>query len=76
MIMKNNESHSNMLTTGDVARIFGVHPGTIRRWCEQGKIRAYRSGRRACRRFFRGDVAVAYLDRSIQTYLQHNSISR
>lgn len=61
-----------MLTTNDVARIFNVHPGTIRRWSEQGKIRTYRSGPRGDRRFRREDVAVAYLDRGIQKYLHIN----
>jgi excisionase family DNA binding protein len=59
-----------MLTTGDVAKIFDVKPGTIRRWCTEGRIKSYRDGRRSCRQFFREDVAAAYLDRSIQTYLR------
>jgi excisionase family DNA binding protein len=59
-----------MLTTGDVARIFEVYPGTIRRWCVEGKIRSHRSGPLGYRRFLREDVAVAYLDRSIQKYLR------
>jgi excisionase family DNA binding protein len=58
-----------MLTTGGVARIFGVHPRTIRRWCEQGRIKVYRSGSRGCRRFSREEVAVAYLDFTIHKYL-------
>jgi len=63
-----------MLTTGDVARIFDVHPGTIRRWCEQGKITAYRITSRSNRRFRREDVAVAYLDRSIQEELRYRLV--
>jgi excisionase family DNA binding protein len=59
-----------LLTTADVARIFEVHPGTIRRWCEGGKIKSYRSGPQQNRRFLREDVAVAYLDRGIQKYFQ------
>ena len=66
---RKKRSYQTMLTTGDVARIFEVHPGTIRRWCEEGRIRGYRSGPRSCRKFLREDVAVAYLDRSIQKYL-------
>ncbi|MCK4863531.1 MAG: helix-turn-helix domain-containing protein [Dehalococcoidales bacterium] len=60
-----------MLTTGDVARIFNVHPGTIRRWCRQGRILTYRIGPRGERRFRREDVAVAYIDRSIREYLRY-----
>jgi excisionase family DNA binding protein len=65
-------SSTTMLTTGGVARIFGVHPGTIRRWCEQGRLRGYRSGPRGYRRFSREEVAIAYLDRSIHQYLHGN----
>ncbi len=59
-----------MLTTGDVAGIFNVHPGTIRRWCRQGKILAYHIGSRGERRFRSEDVAIAYFDMSIQKDLK------
>ena len=59
---------STMLTTGGVAKIFGVHPGTIRRWSQKGIIKAYRIGPRGDRRFRRDDVAAAYLYRAIQQY--------
>lgn len=62
-----------MLTVSDVARIFNVHTGTIRRWCEQGRIVTYRSGPRGERRFRREDVAVAYFDRSIRESLRCKS---
>jgi len=67
-------SGSAMLTTGDVARFFDVHPGTIRRWCEQGRIKTYRTGPRGDRRFRREDVVVAYIDRSIQQYLRYKLV--
>ena len=67
---KQDRPRSTMLTTGDVARIFNVHPSTIRRWSEQGIIKAYRTCLRGDRRFGREDVAVAYLDRAIQRYLK------
>jgi len=63
-------SKSNMLTTLDVARIFNVHPTTIRRWCSQGKIKPYRTGAGGERLFKREDIAVAYLERSIHSYLK------
>jgi excisionase family DNA binding protein len=60
-----------MLTTRDVARIFNVHPATVRRWCEQGKIKCHRTGAHGARLFKREDIAVAYLDRSIRHYLKN-----
>jgi len=61
-----------MLTTADVAQIFEVHPGTVRRWCQQGKLRACRQSPPGQRRFRREDIAVAYLDRAIQEYLDYS----
>jgi excisionase family DNA binding protein len=57
---------STVLTTGEVARILGVHASTVRRWSDLGKIKSSRSGPRGARRFRREDVAVFYLDRAIQ----------
>ena len=68
--MEQNGVISTMLTTSDVARIFNVHASTIRRWSNQGMIKAYRIGPRGERRFRREDVAVAYLDRGIQKLLK------
>lgn len=34
-----------------------VHPNTLRRWSDQGKIRSYRITARGDRRFLRQDVA-------------------
>jgi len=60
-----------MLTTLDVARIFNVHPSTVRRWCDRRKIKFYRTRPRRPRLFKREDIAVAYLDRSIRQYLKN-----
>ena len=68
--MANYERISTMLTTGEVARIFGVHASTVRRWSEQGIIKAYRIGPRGDRRFRRDDVAVLFLERAIQRHLK------
>jgi excisionase family DNA binding protein len=67
----NGESKKTMLTVREVARIFNVHPSTIRRWSEQGKIKAYRTGPRGIRLFKREDIAIAYLDRSIRSFLKN-----
>ena len=61
---------TTMMTTSEVARIFDVHPNTIRRWSEQGIIKAHRVGTRGDRQFRRDEVAVVYLDRAIQNYLK------
>ncbi|OGO20186.1 MAG: hypothetical protein A2144_12135 [Chloroflexi bacterium RBG_16_50_9] len=60
---------SNMLTTGEVARIFQVSTSTVSRWSKQGILKAQVSPRGA-RRFRREDVAVLYLDKAIQKYLK------
>ena len=64
-------SGKTLLATPGVARIFSVHPSTVRRWCRQGKIKAYRVGRRGNLRFKREDVAIAYLDRGIRHCLDN-----
>jgi len=46
-----------MLTVRDVARILNIHSNTVRRWSDQGIIRAYRITHRGDRRFRRGDIA-------------------
>ncbi len=67
----NGDSKKSLLTTREVARIFEVHPSTIRRWCKQGKIKSSRTGPRGRRMFKREDVAVAYLDNSIRKTLKN-----
>ena len=47
---------SAMLTTRDVASFLNVHINTVRRWSNQGRLRAYRVSRRGDRRFWREDV--------------------
>lgn len=58
---------TSMISTSDVAGIFGVHPCTVRRWSDEGKLKAYRSGRRKL--FSRMDVAAAFLHMSILSLL-------
>jgi len=45
-----------MLTTSEVARQLNVHINTVRRWSNQGIIRAYRIGPRGDRRFREKDI--------------------
>ena len=45
-----------MLTPSDVARLLNVHVNTVRRWSNQGILKAYRIGSRGDRRFQREDI--------------------
>ena len=45
-----------MLTTNEVARLLNVHINTVRRWSNNGILKAYRIGVRGDRRFERMDV--------------------
>jgi len=56
--MANESNVDPMLTTSDVARLLNVHINTIRRWSNQGVIRAYRIGSRGDRRFRQEDVST------------------
>jgi len=51
-----NSKIEKMLRVSDVAEILHAHPNTIRRWSEQGRIRAYRIGTRGDRRFMQSDI--------------------
>ena len=46
-----------MLTASDVARLLNVHMNTVRRWSNQGMLKAYRIGSRGDRRFRQEDIA-------------------
>ena len=39
--MANGEHMSGMLTVREVARLFHIHPNTLRRWSNAGRIKAY-----------------------------------
>ncbi|HET6478165.1 MAG TPA: helix-turn-helix domain-containing protein [Dehalococcoidales bacterium] len=47
-----------MLTTGEVARMLNVHPGTVRRWHNREILKGYRIGPRADRRYRREDIEL------------------
>ena len=55
--MTNDTRLAPMLTTSDVARLLNVHMNTVRRWSNQGIIKAYRIGSRGDRRFRQEDIA-------------------
>ena len=58
--MNSNET-GGMLTIREVSQLLHVHSNTVRRWSEQGFIKAYRIGPRGDRRFRVEDVAVLLL---------------
>ena len=47
-----------------VSQLLHVHSNTLRRWSDQGIIKAYRIGPRGDRRFRAEDIAVLLLDES------------
>ncbi len=54
--MHSEERMSDMLTIREVARLLHIHPNTLRRWSNDGKIKAYRINSRGDRRFRREEV--------------------
>jgi excisionase family DNA binding protein len=52
----------NFLTIHQVSVLLNVHPNTLRRWCDEGKMPFVRISSRGDRRFRLTDV---------QTYLEH-----
>lgn len=54
--MANHKEIDPMLTVSDVAHILSVHINTVRRWSNQGILKAYRVGSRGDRRFRQEDI--------------------
>jgi excisionase family DNA binding protein len=52
-----SEQMDDMLTVREVARLLHVHPNTLRRWSNKGRIRAYRITPRGDRRYKREEIA-------------------
>ena len=53
---KPNPEFDVMLTSGEAARMLGVHENTVRRWGNKGILQAYRVGPRGDRRFRQRDI--------------------
>lgn len=45
-----------LLSTGQVASLLNVHVNTVRRWCNEGILKAYRVGPRGDRRIRRREI--------------------
>jgi excisionase family DNA binding protein len=54
--MIGDNKQESMLTVSEVAKLLHVHPNTLRRWVDEGKIMAYRITRRGDLRFEPSDV--------------------
>jgi len=56
--MFGNNEIMPMLTVKEVACLLHIHVNTLRRWSDQGILRAYRITRRGDRRYRQEDIAV------------------
>ena len=62
MVNENSDQMNSMLTVREVSQLLHVHSNTLRRWTDQGILKAYRIGPRGDRRFRAEDVAVLLLE--------------
>jgi excisionase family DNA binding protein len=60
--MSANNSISPMLTVREVASLLGIHANTVRRWSDEGKLKAFRITRRGDRRFKREEISRLLAD--------------
>ena len=63
-LLKRKRTANTMLRTGEACRILCIHANTLRRWNEEGIIKAYRIGPRGDRRFRREDIAALLIERT------------
>lgn len=54
--MSGDNQLGTMLTVKEVSKMLHVHSNTLRRWSDQGIIKAYRIGPRGDRRFKINDI--------------------
>jgi len=59
--MTEDKLTNSMLTVREVSQLLHVHTNTLRRWSDQGILKAYRIGPRGDRRFKPEDIAVLLL---------------
>jgi len=58
--MANQKEINPMLTVSDVARLISVHINTVRRWSNQGILKAYRVGSRGDRDFGKRTLLASF----------------
>ena len=54
--MASDERMDDMLTVSEVSRLLHVHPNTLRRWSNRGRIKSYRINPRGDRRYRLRDI--------------------
>jgi excisionase family DNA binding protein len=54
--MVDDSLSQSLITVSEAAQLLHAHDNTVRRWSDQGLIKAYRIGRRGDRRFSRQDI--------------------
>jgi len=54
--MQSNSTIEGMLTVSEVAQLLHVHPNTLRRWTNEGRLNAFRITPRGDRRFKKQEV--------------------
>jgi len=47
---------NQLLSINQVAELFNVHPATLRRWDDEGKLKAIRIGERGHRKYYVEDI--------------------
>jgi excisionase family DNA binding protein len=62
-----------MLTTAEVAQVLHIHPNTLRRWSNDGRIKAYRITQWGDRRFKREEIARFLAELDSQADDQHGN---
>jgi len=66
--MANSTARGNqkggMLTVHEVSQLLHIHPNTLRRWSDQGILKAYRIGPRGDRRFQLEDVTILLFEKA------------
>ncbi len=65
--MAGHKKIDGMLTISEVAQLLNVHINTVRRWSNQGILKAYRLGSRGDRRFRQEDIASFLSEESADT---------
>jgi excisionase family DNA binding protein len=59
--MAKGQMPDNLLTIKQVSDLLNIRPGTLRRWCNEGRISVVRINSRGDRRFRKEDIQ-SYLD--------------